>query len=73
MTAVADGWSLATCANRVRAEYEDMPGLCLTKPQMQRLWGLDQAACEALIEALMAARVLRRTCDGSYVGYRSAY
>jgi hypothetical protein len=25
----------------VRAEYVEMPGLSLTKPQVERLWGLD--------------------------------
>lgn len=51
----------------IQAEYEEMPGLTLTKPQMQRLWGLDARICDALIDALIAARVLRRTATGQYV------
>jgi hypothetical protein len=43
----------------IRAEYREMPCLSLTKPQMQRLWGLDRCICDALVEALVAAEVLR--------------
>jgi len=43
----------------IRAEYREMPCLSLTKPQMQRLWGLDSYICDALVEALLAAEVLR--------------
>ena len=28
---------------RVKAEYNDLPGMHLTKPQIQRLFGLDRA------------------------------
>ena len=51
----------------VRAEYEEMPGLCLTRPQVQRLLGLDARTCETLLEALVQAQVLRRTSDDAYV------
>ena len=53
----------------IQAEYREMPGLSLKKPQMQRLWGLDPCVCDDLVEALVRARVLRRTGDGSYVRY----
>ena len=51
----------------IRAEYREMPCLNLTKPQMQRLWGLEGHICDALVDALLAAGVLRRTTTGSYV------
>ena len=51
----------------IRAEYHEMPGLHLTKRQVQRLWNLDATMCEAVLEALEAARVLRRTQTGAYV------
>ncbi len=51
----------------VRAEYHEIPGLHLTKCQVARLWSLDAAMCEAVLEALEAARVLRRTHTGAYV------
>ena len=51
----------------IRAEYHEMPGLHLTKRQVQRLWNLDATICEAVLEALETARVLRRTHTGAYV------
>ena len=52
---------------RIRGEYREMPGLSLNKEQMQKLWGLDAFVCDALVDALVAARVLRRTVGGAYV------
>jgi hypothetical protein len=51
----------------VRSEYLEMPGLQLTRNQVQRLWGLDTVRCEVILEALMDAKFLRRTHDGAYV------
>jgi len=34
---------------------------------MQRMWGFEAFVCDALIDALVAARVLRRTVTGTYV------
>ena len=53
--------------DRIQAEYRDMPGLSLTQAQMQRLWGFDSPVCEALIDSLLAARILRRTPNGQYI------
>lgn len=53
--------------NLIQAEYREMPCLSLTKPQMQRLWGLDKFVCDALVEALVDAQVLRQTQAGTYV------
>jgi hypothetical protein len=50
----------------VRGEYSEIPGLNLTKPQVQRLWGLDPATCDALLEQLLADHFLRRTSSGSF-------
>ena len=52
---------------RVRAEYAEMPGLSVTLPQAQRLWGLDEPTCAAVLGALVKRRVLRRTAEGRYV------
>lgn len=51
--------SVARWLELIRAEYREMPCLSLTKPQMQRLWGLDSYICDALVDALVAAQVLR--------------
>jgi hypothetical protein len=56
---------------RVQGEYIEMPGLRLTTAQAQRLWGLDQASCDALLDALVDAKFLFRTRDGAFV--RSDY
>jgi hypothetical protein len=49
---------------RVRGEFLEMPGLRLTVAQAQRLWGLDATSCEAVIDALVGSRFLRRTAAG---------
>jgi hypothetical protein len=51
----------------VRSEFIEMPGLCLTKPQAQRLWGFDPIICEGVLEALVKAEFLRRTQGGFYL------
>ena len=57
---------------RLRAEYLDMPGLKLTKPQVQRLFHLDGATCEALVSQLLAVGFLRRTDDGLFIRFELA-
>ncbi len=53
--------------DRVRSEFLEMPGLKLTVWQAQRLLGVDQPTCEAVIEELTEARFLVRTRDGAVV------
>jgi hypothetical protein len=45
---------------RVRAEFTEMPGLTLTVPQAQRLWGLDRSTCEWVIDRLTESGFLVR-------------
>ena len=54
---------------RVRAEYREMPGLCLTLPQACRLWQLDVRTSASILDALVAEGFLRRTSQG---GFRAA-
>jgi len=54
-------------AHHIRAEYLESPGLRLTAAQIQRLWRLDTAQCEAVLTALVDAQFLRRTRDGEFV------
>jgi hypothetical protein len=49
-----------------------MPGLRVTVPQARRLWGLDAAACDALLEALVDAKFLFQTRDGAFMRVESA-
>jgi hypothetical protein len=51
----------------IRAEYLEIPGLRLTKAQVERLWGLDSITSEALLAALVDVTFLRRTVYGTYV------
>lgn len=51
----------------VQAEYLEMPGLQLTRPQMQRLWGLEERTCDDLLAQLVAMHFLRRTEHDRYV------
>jgi hypothetical protein len=50
--------NIADVARRIRAEYDEMPGLCLTKPQVARLFGLDADVCEHILRACVDAGVL---------------
>jgi hypothetical protein len=52
---------------RVQGEFREMPGLRLTTAQASRLWGLDAVSSQALLDALVDARFLRRTPDGGFM------
>jgi hypothetical protein len=51
----------------MRAEYREIPGLHLTKMQVQRLWGLDSATTVALLSELVGEGFLRENAKGAYV------
>ncbi len=51
---------------RARSEFLEMPGLRLTCPQAQRLWGLDEWSCLQLLESLVDAKFLYRSPHGMY-------
>jgi hypothetical protein len=52
---------------RIEGEYREMPGMCVTASQAQRLWGIDSTTCNFVLETLVERRVLRRTARGTYV------
>ena len=52
---------------RVRAEYREMPGLCLTVPQACRLWQIDATTCTRILDVLVVERFLRRTPSGTFI------
>jgi hypothetical protein len=52
---------------RIQGEFVEMPGLCLTPAQAQRLWGLERDVCDALLGALVDAKFLSQTRDGAFV------
>jgi DNA-binding IclR family transcriptional regulator len=59
--------SLTDWLQFIQTEYLEMPGLCLTFEQAQRLWGLDEATCRDLLDALVDARFLRETPRRTFV------
>ncbi|MGH9176632.1 MAG: hypothetical protein ACRD1H_19845 [Vicinamibacterales bacterium] len=48
----------------IRAEYHEMPGLCLTRAQVLRLWRLEPSACDTVLGTLVDAGYLRLTNRG---------
>jgi hypothetical protein len=44
----------AALAQRIRAEYAEMPCLRLTLPQASRFWNVDRETCLAALEKLVA-------------------
>lgn len=50
---------LEAVVDRVRGEFNEMPGLRLTRDQAARLWGLDPPACDEVLNRLVAASFLR--------------
>jgi hypothetical protein len=59
--------TIADWLQLIRAEYAEVPGLHLTKPQVQDLWSLDPGVCEVLLKALVDDGFLRRTRRDMYV------
>ena len=56
-----------TLFERVRGEFNEMPGLQLTIAQASKLWGMEQACCRRVIDALVDAAFLRWTPAGTVV------
>jgi hypothetical protein len=52
---------------RIRSEFREMPGLCLTARQARRLWALEPSVCNAVLASLVEDGFLRRTGDGGFV------
>jgi len=68
---ICDDRTLAPLMNpvllrRMWSEFVEMPGLRLTRPQAQRLWGVDAATCLSALETLVALKALVRAPDATY-------
>ena len=46
---------------RIRADYREMPGLCMTSRQGARLWNVSHELCVSLLESLAAEGYLLRS------------
>jgi hypothetical protein len=51
-------------ADRVRAEFVEMPGLTLTVRQASRLFGLEQDVCHQVVDRLVRTDFLRWAAAG---------
>lgn len=51
---------------RIRAEFQEMPGLSLTLPQARRLFGVPMDACDRILNRLTDEGILRRRLDGRF-------
>ena len=70
-TSTSDNAAVASWIHRIEAEYREMPGLSLTRPQIQRMWGLSGDVCDVLLATLQARQVLRLNKRGGYVAIRN--
>jgi Fic family protein len=52
---------------RVRMEFVEMPGMRLTRPQAQRLWNLQQSACDEVLNTLVDEGFLKQASDGAFL------
>ena len=46
---------LQNVLERVRGEFNEMPGLRLTPEQAARLWGLDPRSCSEVLRSLVSS------------------
>jgi len=57
---------LENLAWQIEAEYEEMPGMRLTLPQIRRLCGLSSNDCGKVIDYLVSAGRLAQDADGRF-------
>jgi hypothetical protein len=57
---------LGSLLARIRGEFLEVPGLCLSIDDARQLWGLDRDTCQTMLQALTDARFLRRTPAGTF-------
>jgi hypothetical protein len=54
-------------ARRVLAEFDEMPGMRLTRRQAARLFGLPEDFCQVVLDVLVDSAYLRQTTHGTVV------
>ena len=54
-------------AQRLKAMYQEMPGMRLSAADAARLAGLDPSVCREILEALADAHFLKRGDDGTFL------
>ncbi len=53
--------------DRLRGEFREMPGLRLTRAQVERLCGIDSGVCQGVLDALVDTGFLIVASDGRYM------
>lgn len=56
-------------SERIRGEFNEMPGLQLTIPQAARLWGVRVTDCHDIVNVLVDEKFLRMTPWGTIVRF----
>lgn len=64
--ALTDQGLLESVSARVRAEFQEMPGLRLSGAQAARFLGLDKATADSVLGGLVEDGFLRKTASGLY-------
>jgi len=57
---------------RLREEFEEIPGLRLTVREASRFWALDEVTCGQVLTELMTEGFLARSGDGRFQVYAAA-
>ena len=60
-------------ARLIEAEFDEMPGMRLTTPQVRRLWNLSEEDCAQALEYLCEAGGLVRDGSGRYLRREFSY
>lgn len=58
---------------RIRGEYNEMPGMRLSPRQAARLWSIDCDVCANMLDALVRSGFLRRDRNGLYARSHGGY
>jgi hypothetical protein len=61
-----DALTSAALAQRIRAEFIEMPGLTLTVPQAARLWSVNVLQSQSILSDLVGTGFLVRDSRGAY-------
>ena len=67
MNVCAEDPDISGWVHLIQSEYFEMPGMHLTKEQVQRLWGLDPGRCKTVLDALEGSKFLKRIAGNVYV------
>ena len=63
----AKNHSVEEWAQIIRGEYDESPGLSLTRGQVRRLWALDPEMCDAVLKRLTTIGFLRKNSRNMFV------